>query len=197
MAASSTSVYGFKFRKSLNGLEHPATIQVIIADSATLTLGDIVRVSTSGYVKRAAAGEPVAGVLDGIVDQNGINVFSPRAQGVTGTTLTPDDTVAVSSTNTSDGTRKLKAIIIPDVGGHNLYFNDADGDLAQTNLFQFFDVGSNSGQISQSSASDANGQAQLIQIDPDGDGDLSKGLYRFNETQYSGGIDTATAKNTA
>lgn len=197
MAVSSSSVKGFKFRKSLIGLEHPSEVQIIIADSATLTIGDLVRVSTAGYVKRAAAGEPVAGVCTGIVDQNGMNVFSPRASGVTGSTLTPDDTVAVSSTNTSDGTRKLKATLTLDVPGTNLYFNDADGDLAQTNLLQFFDVGSNSGQVSQATASDANGQVQLIAIDPDGDGDASKGLFRVNETQFSGGVDSATAKNSA
>lgn len=193
MAVSSTSVKGFKFKRSTIGLEHPGTIQVIIADSATIAIGDLVRISTAGYVKRAAAGEPVAGVCVGLVDQNGLNVFSPRASGVTGATLTPDDTLAVSSTNTSDGTRKLKAEIILDVAGLNLYENETDGTLAQTNLFQFFDVGANSGQVTVS-ASDANGQVQLIALDPD---DTSKGLFRLNETQYSGGIDTATAKNSA
>lgn len=191
-----TASTGFDFRKSLSGTEHVATLDIILAGSATVKVGDLVRVNTSGYLVRAATGEVVLGVLTGIVDQNGISVFSPRATGTTGATLTPDDQVATSSTNASDATRNIKGRVRIDVAGVELYYNDADGDLAQTNLFQFFDV-ANGNQVTQASAGDANGQVQLIQIDPDGDGDASKGLFRINENQFSMGIDSATAKNAA
>jgi len=37
----------------------------------------------------------------------------------------------------------------------------------------------------------------LVQIDPDGDADLSKGLFRIVEGQLAIGIDQGTAKVTA
>ena len=189
-----TAATGFYFRKGLNGLEHPATTDILLAASATVKIGDLVRINTSGLLVRAETGTVVGGVLVGIVDQNGINVFSPRASGTTGATLTADDTITTASTNISDASKQLKGQVILDVSGQCLFYNDADGDFAQTNLFQFFDVAAGS-QVTTGGASDANGQVQLIAIDPDGDADASKGLFRLNETQFSGGIDSATAKN--
>lgn len=191
-----TAATGFYFRKGLNGLEHPSTVDILLAASATVKIGDLVRVNTSGYLVRAETGTVVGGVLVGIVDQYGTNVFSPRAQGTTGATLTADDTITTASSNVSDASKQLKGQVILDVSGQCLFYNDADGDLAQTNLFQFFDVASGS-QVTTGGASDANGQVQLMQLDPDGDSDASKGLYRINESQFSGAIDSATAKNAA
>lgn len=110
---------------------------------------------------------------------------------MTGATLTPDDTVAVSSTNQSDATRNIKAEIIvnPDV----LFYNDANGDLAATNEGQLFDTVAAGDQIDQSSASDTSGQFQLIERDPDGDGDASKGLFRIAESQLVRQIGNSTA----
>lgn len=79
MAVSSTSVKGFSFRKSLLGVDQPVRLRKIIANSQTVTLGDAVRLNTSGYIVVCAAGEPVLGILDGVVDKDGLNVFSPRA----------------------------------------------------------------------------------------------------------------------
>ena len=192
-----TATTGFFFRKSLYGLEHPATMRYIIANSATIKIGDLVRINTAGFAVRAAAGEAGAGVVEGIVDLNGVNVFSPRASGVTGTTLTPDDMVAVSSTNQSDATRNVKVDVYIDPAGVLLFYNDADADQAATNDFQYFDSSATGNQITQSTASDANGQWQLMQRDPDGDADLSKGLYRLAENQFGLMLDSATAKNAA
>ena len=64
---------------------------------------------------------------------------------------------------------------------------------AQTNLYQMFDV-ANGNQVTQSGASDSNGQVQLMKIDPDEDADVSKGLFRIHENQFGMGIDTGTAK---
>jgi hypothetical protein len=168
-------------------------MDVLLAGSATVKIGDLVRVNTSGHLVRAAAGEVVLGVLVGITDKNGLNVFSPRASGTTGATLTPDDQVATASDNATNAAKNLKGQVIIDPAGVCLFYNDADGDLAQTNLLQFFDV-TNGNQVAIGGASDSNGQVQLVQLDPDGDGDASKGLFRLNETQFNAGVDTATAK---
>lgn len=191
-----TASTGFSFRKSTRGQEHAANESFILAGSATVKIGDLVRINTAGLLVRCATGEAPCGVLEGIVDQNGINIFSPRAAGVSGATLTPDDQIATSSTNATDATRMIMGQVRLAITGESLYFNDADNDFAQTNLFQFFDV-ANGNQVTFGSASDANGQVQLIQLNPDGDGDASKGLFRINENQFSMGLDTATAKNAA
>ena len=194
MAVSSTSVKGFKFRQNVYGVDQPGSVDFIIANSQTLTIGDAVRINTAGYLIVCAAGDPVLGILTGLVDLNGVNVFSPRAQGTAGTTLTPDDTVTVSSTNQSDATRNVKAQVQLDPAGANLYYNDADGDFAATNMLQMFDTTSGGDQISQASASDTNGQFQLIKLDPDNDGDLSKALFRVSEGQLYTGLNEATTK---
>lgn len=191
-----TASTGFEFRKSFYGQEHPAQQRFLIANSTTLKIGDGVRLNTAGYLVRAAAGEPTIGVLRGLVDQNGMNVFSPRASGLAGATLTPDDTLVTSSTNQSDLTRQLKADVICDPAGVCLFFNIADAALAQTNLGQMFDA-TNGNQINVASASDSNGQWQLVQLDPDGDGTTTKGLFRLTECQLAVGIDQGTAKITA
>lgn len=187
---------GFFLRKSLIGQESPTTTDILIAGSATLIVGQLVRVNTSGFVVPAATGEVFAGVLAGIVDKNGINVFTGRATGTSGATITGDDTIATASDNASNAAKNLKAQVILDPAGQLLFYNDADGSLANTNMFQFFDVASGT-QVTVGSASDSNGQVQLVAIDPDGDADASKGLFRLNETCFNAGVDTATAKLTA
>lgn len=194
MAKSATT--GFTFRKTLYGTEHPGTQRYLLAGSATVKIGDLVRVNTSGLLVRAASTEAACGVLVGIVDQNGINVFSPRAQGTAGATLTPDDQIATASDNATNAVKNLKGDVIIDPAGVCLFYNDSDGSLAQTNLYQMFDV-ANGNQVTTGGASDANGQVQLMQLDPDEDGDASKGLFRINENQFGMGLDTATAKNAA
>jgi hypothetical protein len=63
-----------------------------------------------------------------------------------------------------------------------LFSNDSSGTLATTNLMQFFDL-TDEDTINQGSASDASGQFQLVGLDPDGDADASKGLFRIAESQ--------------
>lgn len=193
-----TASTGFFFRKGLNGLEHVGSADLLLAGSATVKIGDLVRVNTAGLLVRCAAGESPCGVLTGIVDNAGINVFSGRVQStsVAGATLTPDDQIATASDNATNLAKNLKGQVALDVSGQILWYNDSDSTLAQTNLLQFFDA-ANGNQVTVSTASDANGQVQLLQIDPDGDADVSKGLFRLNETQFNAGLDTATAKNAA
>ena len=195
--ALSSGTQGFYYRGSYLGVgASPALTDFLIDDSATLTVGDAVCIDADGHVDVVAAGGSVLGILMGIVDQDGINVFETgRAGGTSGSTLTGDDTIAVSSTNTSDATRKLKARVAISNGLNAKYYNDSDGSLAQANLGQFFDTDATGDQIATGTASDASGQFQLVEIDPDGDADLSKGIFIVNEAQYGPGpLDTATAK---
>lgn len=191
-----TAAKGFFLRKSTTGEESPAFVDLLIAGSATLVIGNLCRVNTSGLVVPCATGEAVGGVVAGIVSSEGINVFEAgrvQSTAISGATLTGDDTVVTASDNATNAAKNLKARVYLDPVGQLLFYNQADTALAQTNLFQMFDVASGD-QVTTGSAGDANGQVQLIQLDPDGDGVTTKGLFRLNETQFLGGLDSATAK---
>ena len=194
--AKSSGAKGFDYRGGLLGVDSsPVCVDVLIDDSATLTLGDAVIIDTDGNLDVASATSPVLGVLQGIVDQDGINVFETgRSGGTDGSTLSGDDTITTSSTNTSDGTRKLKGRVALTVSANSKWYNDASGNFAQTDLFKHFDLVAGGDQVDQGTGSDASGIVQLIEIDPDGDGDLSKGIFVFVETQILGNIDQATAR---
>ena len=195
--AKSASAKGFDYRGSLIGVDaSPVNLDILIDDSATLTLGDAVRIDADGNLDVVAAGEVILGILQGIVDQSGINVFETgRAGNTDGSTLSGDDTITVSSTNSSASDRKLQGRVALTNSYNSKWYNDSNGTLARTNLFQFFDTVAGGDQIDQASASDANGQFQLIEIDPDGDADASKGIFVVNEHQLgASALDTATTK---
>lgn len=194
-----TAATGFRYYGSISGMTTtPVPMLIRAGNSQTIRIGDLVRINTSGLVVACATGEVVGGVCTGLTDQNGVNVLGQGITNDTGATLTGDDTVTTASTNSSRA-NYVQVEVIMDVVGDILWLNDADSDLAQTNLFQFFDVAS--GRQVTVGGSDANGQVQLIRLDPEATGgataNASKGLFRINENQFSGGIDSATAKNAA
>jgi hypothetical protein len=157
----------------------------LLDDSATFTIGDAVQVDTDGLLVRATASEEVLGVLVGIVSDNDINVFSldSGSAPIAGSTLTGDDTITTSATNSADATRSVNGKVVLDPAGSLLWYNDSSGTLAQTNLCQFFDNDADADQIDQTTGDDSTGQWQLMELDPDGDSDVSKGLFRIAENQ--------------
>lgn len=190
MAVSSSTVKGFTPTRSLSGKDIPNSLPFLIENSATLTIGDAVRLDTNGCIKRCAAGDPaVLGIVQDFKDSTGqVSPFSPRipSAAITGATLTPDDTLATASDNRTNTTKQLKADVILDVEGAILFRNVASAALIQANIGQFFNLTStNSGQIDQATASNTNGQFQLVSLDPDGDGNTSKGLFRIVQQQLA------------
>lgn len=200
MAYSSSD--GFRYYRSLSGQgEAPAPIRYLIANSTTLKKGDLVRVNTSGLLVAAGVGNPILGVITGLVDNDGINVLSFGYTGATGHTDASsnggDDTVATASDNSSRA-RAVYGEVIIDPSGDILWLNDASGDFTQTNLLQLFDVdAADSRTVDQSSASDTNGQLQLMVLDQEATGgktaDASKGLFRIAEGQVAVGVDQGNA----
>lgn len=183
----------FEYRKNLAGVtSNPAPIKVRVANSTTIKIGQMARVNTSGFAVPNGAANPCLGLVVGLIDNNGTPVDSFGYTGATGHTNSGDDTIVSASDNQTRALAVFAEIAVGLEG--TLFFNDASADLADTNLFQFFDLVSTSDQVDQATAHDANGVMQLIQLDPDGDGDLSKGLFRINESQISGALDSATAK---
>ena len=198
-----TAQTGFRYWRSMTGAEPaPIPTPIRVANSTTLRVGDLVRVNTAGFVVPAGAGAAIAGVVTGLVDERGITPWSLGYGTRTGSTLTGDDTLATSATNQTRSDY-IQAEVILDPAGTLLWISDADGDLAQTNLFQFFDCDANSRQVASGTASDTNGQVQLVIWDPEGvsnivgnvkAADASKGAFRIVENQFGLGVDSGTAK---
>lgn len=162
---------GFEYRRNLDGTsEAPVIWDEIGGNSVVITLNDAIRINTSGFIALAASNQGILGFVQGVVDKNGIPVDPDSGSLNTWTMPSDNQTVAQN-----------KVRFIPALP-HYLFANDASGDLARSNLYQFFDL-SDEDQVNQGSATDtATAQLQLIALDPDGDGDASKGLFRVVES---------------
>jgi hypothetical protein len=183
-----TANTGFRFFKSMFGhMESPVPNLFRIDNSKTLRVGDAVRINTSGLIVTAGASAAVAGICVGFVDENGINPFSLGYKtGNPGCTLTGDDILTTSSSNSSSA-HYIQAEVILDPTGSLIWLNKADGALAITNLFNLFVADSNSRQIASSSASVTDGQFQLVLLDPESTGgktaDTTMGGFRIAKRQ--------------
>ncbi len=191
-----TSSQFFEYRKNLYGASSVTTpLKVIIANSTTVKLGQAVRVNTAGFIVPASAGDALLGIVSGLVDNSNIPVNGFNYGGNSGHTKLNDDRLTTASDNTTRVTKVYAEVDVALPGV--VFYNDADGALAQTNLMQFFDHDSDADQITVSTASDTSGQFQLIELDPDNDGDTSKGLFRISEPQLMSQIGNSTAVNEA
>lgn len=167
---------GFQFANTLGGESiTPLTLDVLAKASVAFEKGDAVRINTSGHVDVADANEAIAGIVLSVVDKYGTRVDNDA---------NALDTWTMDSDNVTDTDKNYQVRFIPALANY-LFYNDADGDLAQTNLLQYFDLADHT-QVQQSSASDtAPKQVRLVAIDPDGDGDASKGLFQIIESQFA------------
>lgn len=175
---------GFSYRKNIDGSSQaPTVLSLVGANSVVFQVGDLIRVSNAGFAKLVTTGDLVLGVVVEVVTSAG----SP---------VTPDsgttDTYTMASDNQTVAQKKVR--YIPALANY-LFYNDSDDTLATTNLFQYFPV-NDENDVNGSSSSDSTvDTVRLIEIDPDGDGDASKGLWQIVESfwaQNGGGtVDTS------
>lgn len=106
-----TSKYGFIYKRHLNpSVETPATLEVIISDSAgALTVGDAVGWS-SGYLMGVGADAAMLGILVGFVTKNGENIFKTK-EAITGS-KSGDDTYNAAADNTT--VDQVKGVVVVD-----------------------------------------------------------------------------------
>lgn len=175
---------GFKYRKNIaGGSETPVMLEIIAANSIVVQPGDVIRVNNAGFGALFTTGDLVLGVVVGVVDKNGNAIDADSG------TL---DTYTMASNNQTVAQKKIQ--YIPALQQY-LFYNDSDDTLAQTNLFQYFPL-NDENDVNGSSSSDSTlDTVRLIEIDPDHDGDASKGLFQFVESlwaQNAGGtVDTS------
>jgi hypothetical protein len=164
---------GFIFRKNLHGTsETPALMEGVGKDSIVFTVGDVVRINTSGYIDLSTADEQIIGVVQSVVTSKGLPV-APDS----GTT----DTWTMSSANTTVG---LRIQFIPAFGDY-AFSADSDTTITIADIGKYFNVKSTSDAIVTSGESYTIGtlQFQCIGLDPNGDADASMGLYRCVASQ--------------
>jgi len=183
-----TTKYGFFFKKSLNpGLSNPATLEVILANSAALTIGDAVAFS-SGYLGGAAADVAILGILVGFITDKGENIFKTKE--TLGGTKSGDDTYTADSDNTT--VDKVKGVVYIDPMA--LFFGYANGAITAAMVGQWFNGAVTDGtyvdsveySTAQGAYSTGTQQFQLIErVTTLGDGSSSTtaGLFRIGRSQ--------------
>jgi len=165
---------GFSYRKRLSGGNADvALLSLVGANSVVFQVGDLIRVNTGGFAALAVAGDLILGVVAGITTENDTRTDPDSA------TL---DTYTMTSDNQTVALKKIK--YIPALQDY-LFYNDSDDTLARTNLFQYFPI-NDENDVDGSNPHDTTiNTVRLIEIDPDGDGDASKGLWQIVESFWA------------
>lgn len=105
-----STAYGFEYKRHLiPSVETPATLEVILANSATVAIGEAVLWS-SGYLAAGAGDKAILGILVGIVTEKGENVF--KTEEAHGGTISGDDTFTAGASNSTS--QKVKGVVVVD-----------------------------------------------------------------------------------
>lgn len=180
-----STAYGFHYRRNLRPGQKPAVLEVILADSAVVAIGEGVLYS-SGYLAAGAADKALLGILVGIVTEKGENVF--KTNEAHGGTISGDDTFTAASGNSTS--QKVKGVVIVD--GDALFEVKVDESIAQAEVGLWFDglANTNTGVdgITGTGAAWAVGtqQWQLIDLvteDLSGTAVTDRGLVRLGRSQ--------------
>lgn len=173
---------GFKFRKSLHGAAEIVDLDIIGANSIVFQVGDLIRVNTSGFGALVTAGDLVLGVVTGVKSKNGIAIDPDSG------TL---DTYTMASDNQTVAQKKVQ--YTPALQDY-LFYNDADDALTASMMFQYFPVNDENDVDANNGSDSTLNTVRLIERDPDGDGDTSKGLFQIVESFWAqncmGTVDT-------
>jgi len=185
-----TSKYGFIYKRHLTpGREVPATLEVILDNTQTLVVGDLVR-WTAGYLRpvitAAASTGAILGVLQGFVTSKGENIFKTKDT-ISGT-KTGDDTYVSASTNTT--VDKVRGVVIVDPMALFLAYSSTALTQAYIGLWQAATNADGTGfdSLTGTPAAWSTGsyQMQLVELVTtleDGSATTSYGLYRIGRSQ--------------
>lgn len=184
-----TSKYGFEYKRHLiPNCEAPATLEVIISDSAgNLTIGDKVQWS-SGYLMGSAVDAACLGILVGFVTKNGENIFKTK-DSLSGT-KTGDDTYNAAANNTT--VDQVKGVVVVD--DMALFQAEASGTLTQAMVGQWFlgavsdgtycdSVNYTTAQGSWSVGTQDFQLVELVTTKEDGSSSTTTGLFRIGRSQ--------------
>lgn len=163
------------------GKENPVMVTALIANSQTVAVGEAVKMqafASGGGILRATAGSQVLGIVQGIVNADGIDLDNADPATFDGTWTSASKTYAAASDNMTD--KQIAALVIVDKEA--LFRNDSAGTLAAADELKYFDLTSAT-QIANQDGADSAGAFILVRRDPLGDGDASQGLFKIAESE--------------
>lgn len=180
------SKYGFVYKKHLTpSVETPATLEIILANSANLVVGDGVLLS-SGYLAGAAVDKAFLGILIGFVTKNGENIFKTK-DSLGGTKNGDVEYTAASDNTTVD---QVKGVVVVDPMA--LFGAYSDTALSQASVGLWFNGKVNDDTYidgvtgTGGSYSAGTQQFQLIEYPAtleDGSTNSAYGLFRIGRSQ--------------
>jgi hypothetical protein len=172
----------FREKGRINGEQSQGSIDIIIANSTTITLGQAVKVS-AGFLVGAATTGKILGIVVGLVDSNGRPLDTTFAKTTyTGTfTSGAPGTQSYAASASNQTVDMVKAIVR--YSKETLWVNDTAGTLTTAMLFTSFYVNAAGLQIATSKVGEVAGQFQLIALNPDNDGSVTKGAFIISESQ--------------
>jgi hypothetical protein len=167
----------FKFHKSLLGAGAPPLVRVIIDNSDTITLGDMVKVYNAGNAEVATAARPLFGPVHAVVDANGLQPTPDTGTVDTWTVASDNETVA------------LKAVLA-DPSIHSIYSATVTGTINTTatsgKMGVSLDLDSEAAVLESSAARNAQGQLYSWGPDP---ADSTRLLVSIMESEtLAGGV---------
>jgi len=180
-----STAYGFYYRRNLRPGQKPATLEVILADSADVAIGEAVYWN-AGYLSPAPDDQAFLGILVGIVTSKGENVF--KTNEAHGGTISGDDTFTASATNES--AEEVKGVVIVD---EDALFQATNADaLTQAEVGLWFAgvVNTNTGMdgttglgVAWAVGTQDFQLVELITTDLDGTAVTDQGLFRIGRSQ--------------
>lgn len=184
---------GFEFKYSLSGHNTGIVLPVVVTNSDTHTVGDLVHLEQGsadngiGTADPAVAGERLAGVIVGFVDKKGIPLDHPHADLSAGGTWTQRTlTFVADSDNDNTAGSQVKALV--NIDPMAVYSNNTDGVFGTTadadKLGSYTDIADEDDVDENNNGNAVTTVAQLmcLGVDPD---DSTKGLFKIVESQFA------------
>ena len=175
---------GFQFKYNLAGRTSGIQRSFIIANGATITVGDMVSLS-SGFIALSGANAGIMGVVVGLTDQNGIDLLSTRLTMAQAVYTESTRTVVCGNANTTGD--QVRAII--DVDPFSVWSAETDAASADTQARLagcYTDVVTASDQADDDTAVTTQAQLFIWGADPESDSTKKANLYSIAQHQLWG-----------
>lgn len=174
----------FEFRKHLLGAKNLVTLPFIIANTQTVYNNSMVYLDSDGFVIPCSAGSLIAGVVMGIVSEDGLPLET-NTDLYDGTFTARSGSTPAKYVSEADNETVMKVKVLVAVDPYALYKNDADADIDQGDVFAFGNLVSSIQVDGSDVGAAAYGGVQCMALDPDNESDDSMGLFRIAESQLS------------
>jgi hypothetical protein len=173
---------GFTFKRNIAGRTTGIRKSYIIGNSATITIGDMVKLS-SGFIALAGANAKILGVVVAIEDANGLDLDNPRRTNAGGTWTSSSKTIVVAADNQT--VDQIRAIV--DIDPMSIWSAQPDNTIGTTtgsNLAGYYcDLPSASDQPDEDTTTTTVMQLFIWGLDPE---NTARGLYSIAEHQIWG-----------